>query len=73
MTSILVLISAPSKVGDLGDRILYTRNYQAYNIKNSALARLYLDGYLYIGSSSEGLADSYAGGRIVVVSGKTTR
>ena len=62
----------PKKLQDKGERTLYTRNYQSYDIKNSGLVGLYLYGNLNIDSDDGDLAGCGAGGRVVVVSAEGT-
>ena len=65
-------IGLPKKVGAEGNRVLYTRNWGQYSIKSSGLARLYLDGVLYLGSGYEDLAYSLGAGQVVCVRAEGT-
>ena len=60
----------PSKLGDSGQRTLYTRNFDGYNPKNSGFCGLYLDRLLNAYSNDDYLAFSDADARVVVVSGE---
>ena len=58
----------PKKVSSAGTRILYTRNWEDYSIKNSGLVRLYLYWNLDLNSSDKSLSISNDYGRVVLVS-----
>ena len=58
----------PKKVSSAGTRILYTRNWKDYSIKNSGLVRLYLYWNLDLNSSDKSLSISNDYGRVVLVS-----
>ena len=56
----------PAKVSSTGSRILYTRNFAGYLVKNSGLVRSYLNGNLNLSSNDGDLTYSDVNGRVVV-------
>ena len=57
----------PKTVKDKGQRTLYTRNFDGYNLKNSGLSGLLLNGHLVVESNSEYFQYSSSDGRVVLV------